>query len=98
MRLFFIIGGVLILAAMLIAVRFLYFYWIGRGIGHIQSLILAAVLMIMGFQSILMGLMADLVGFNRKILEEILYRLRKNEFEETRTQTGHPTDSFSDED
>jgi len=34
-------------------------------------------LLIVGFQIVLIGLLADLIGFNRKILEEILYRLRK---------------------
>jgi glycosyltransferase involved in cell wall biosynthesis len=57
--------------------RFLYYYFRGEGTGHIQSLILAAVLLIVGFQTFLIGLVADLISFNRKILEEILYRLRK---------------------
>ena len=44
-----------------------------------QSLILAAVLLIVGFQVLLIGLLADLIGFNRMILEELLYRLRRLE-------------------
>jgi glycosyltransferase involved in cell wall biosynthesis len=63
-------------------VRFLYFYFTEGGMGHVQSLILAAVLLIVGFQIFLIGLVADLIGFNRKILEEALYRLRRIELGE----------------
>jgi UPF0716 family protein affecting phage T7 exclusion len=59
------------------------------GGGHIQSLILTAVLLIMGFLTILIGLLADLVSFNRKILEEILYRLRRQDAE------PHSDDDFN---
>ncbi|MCB0083307.1 MAG: glycosyltransferase family 2 protein, partial [Caldilineaceae bacterium] len=61
--------------------RVLYFYLIDQGGGHIQSLILAAILLIVGFQIMLIGLLADLVGFNRKIMEEVLFRLRKLELD-----------------
>jgi multisubunit Na+/H+ antiporter MnhC subunit len=57
--------------------RFLYFYIIGEGNGHVQSLILTAILLIVGFQVIMLGVLADLMGFSRKMQEETLYRLRK---------------------
>ncbi len=50
--------------------------------GNVQSLILAAVFLIMGFQTLLIGLVADLIAFNRKIMEEILYRQRSQEVKE----------------
>jgi hypothetical protein len=53
---------------MLIGLRFLYFYLQGAGNGHVQSLILAAVLLILGFQTLLIGLVADLIGANRKMI------------------------------
>lgn len=59
-----------------ISARFLYFYLQGEGDGHVQSLILAAVLMIVGFQVLLMGLLADAFAANRKLTEELLYRVR----------------------
>jgi glycosyltransferase involved in cell wall biosynthesis len=71
--LFFLIGG------LIGSVRFLFFFFSGQGAGHFQSLILSAVLLIVGFQIFLIGLVADLIGFNRKILEEVLYRFRKLE-------------------
>jgi glycosyltransferase involved in cell wall biosynthesis len=79
LRVFTILSGILILGGVLLGLRFLYFYLIGQGAGHIQSVILAAVLLIIGFQVFLIGLVADLIGFNRKILEEVLFRLRQIE-------------------
>jgi hypothetical protein len=75
---------VLITLGMALSLRFLYYYIINTMIGnqatgHIQSLILAAVLLIVGFQVWLIGLLADLIGFVRKMQEETLYRLRRIE-------------------
>jgi glycosyltransferase involved in cell wall biosynthesis len=77
LRVFSGIGVLMIAAGMIPLIRFLYYLWIGQGSGHIQSLILAAILSIVGFQVLLIGLVADLIGFNRSVLEEILYRLRR---------------------
>jgi glycosyltransferase involved in cell wall biosynthesis len=61
--------------------RFLYYYFSSTGspVGHIQSLIFAAVLMIVGFQVLLIGLLADVISANRKLLEDVLYRVRSLE-------------------
>src|SRR5262245_32800848 len=57
--------------------RFLYYYWVvDKGYGHIQSLILSAVLLIVGFQIIVIGLLADVISGIRKLLEDLLYRVR----------------------
>lgn len=82
LRVFTWIGGLLIFIGVIPGIRFIYFYFTGNSGGHIQSLILSAILLIVGFQVILIGLLADLISFNRKILEEVLYRLRKNEFKQ----------------
>ncbi len=79
LRVFTIIGAVALTIGTLIGLRFLYFYLQGAGNGHVQSLIMAAVLLILGFQTLLIGLVADLIGANRKIMEEILYRTRRGE-------------------
>jgi glycosyltransferase involved in cell wall biosynthesis len=79
LRAFSTIGGCSVLAGLLLGIRFLYFYIIGQGGGHIQSLILTAILLIVGFQVIMLGVLADLIGFNRKIQEEALYHLRRLE-------------------
>ncbi len=76
LRVFTTIGGAMIVGGLALGVRFLYFYLSGRGVGHIQSLILAAILTIVGFQVCLVALVADLIQMNRKMLEEVLYRVR----------------------
>ena len=90
MRVFSVLGGSLIFTGTLLGLRFLYFFIIGQGQGHIQSVILTAVLLIVGFQVLLIGLLADLISFNRRIMEEILYRMRRMEFDET-LHTGTQT-------
>ncbi|MCU0520254.1 MAG: glycosyltransferase family 2 protein, partial [Anaerolineae bacterium] len=88
LRVFLAIGGVMILGGLLLGGRFLWFYFQGLGDGKVQSLILTAVLLLAGFQSCLIGLVADLIGFNRKILEEILYRVRRSELAERSSRSG----------
>jgi len=90
LRVFTLFGSVMITGGIAIGIRFLYYYIIGQGSGHVQSLILAAVLAIIGFQTLLIGLLADLIGFNRMILEEILYRLRRVEYGNNDSQAEKP--------
>jgi len=79
LRVFTMIGGVFIAGGAVLGLRFLYFFLFSPrgGTGHIQSLILAAILLIVGFQVCLIGLLADLVRLNRRMLEEALYRVRE---------------------
>lgn len=82
LRIFMPLGMVMITAGVLIGLRFLYFFITRAGAaGNLQSLILAAILSIVGFQVCLIGLVADLIRFNRKIMEETLYRIRSLELE-----------------
>jgi glycosyltransferase involved in cell wall biosynthesis len=92
LRVFTALGALFILAGLIPGVRFLYFFFAERhqAAGHIQSLILSAVLLIVGFQILLIGLLADLIGFNRKILEEVLYRMRRLELGEKSAQEPEP--------
>lgn len=83
LRVFLWTGTVCFLLGLALGIRFLYFYFSGGSAGHVQSLILMAVLLIVGFQIWLIGLLADLVAANRKIMEEALYRLRKVELQVT---------------
>jgi len=86
LRVFMTLGGTLIAGGVVIGLRFLYFFLQGGGKGHVQSLILAAILTIVGFQVCLIGLIADLVRLNRKMLEETLYRVRQSELERKQGQ------------
>ncbi|HTK28832.1 MAG TPA: glycosyltransferase family 2 protein [Vicinamibacterales bacterium] len=79
LKVFATIGAVVLLAGIATSVRFLYFFFTGSGAGHVQSLLLSAVLVIVGFQVVLMGLVADVISANRKLLEDLLYRARVGE-------------------
>jgi glycosyltransferase involved in cell wall biosynthesis len=66
-------GAFLFLSGVALGVRFLYLrYYLGIGTGHVQSVILAGVLMILGFQTGLLAFIADLLSVNRRLLEELL--------------------------
>ena len=77
LKTFFLIGSLLILAGAAIGMRFLWYFFLGDRGGHVQSLILAAVFLIVGFQTMLIGLVADLISVNRRLSEEVLIRLKK---------------------
>ncbi|KPK80016.1 MAG: glycosyl transferase [Gemmatimonas sp. SM23_52] len=77
---FFASAGVLVfIVGLLISVRFLYFYFTGNGAGHIQSLILSALLMGTGFFLAVVGLVVDLISVNRQLLEILDWRMQKIE-------------------
>lgn len=68
---FFAGTGLLFLgAALVLGLRYLLYLLLGQGGGHVQSLILLAILALMGFQCIILGLLADVVAANRRLLEE----------------------------
>jgi glycosyltransferase involved in cell wall biosynthesis len=82
LKVFSYIGGTIFLVGFAISVRFLYFYLFTRlADGKIQSLILSAVLMIVGFQVVLIGLVSDVISGTRKLLEDLLYRVRRMELD-----------------
>jgi glycosyltransferase involved in cell wall biosynthesis len=76
---FLALGGALIGAGIVPGIRYLYLMYAGQRVGHIQSLIFAAICIIVGFQVLLIGIVADLLSFNRKLLEEVVYRVRQLE-------------------
>lgn len=62
-------------------IRFLMFVVQGTASGHVQSLILACTLVIIAFLTGMMGLLADMISGNRKILEDTQYHVRKTEYD-----------------
>ncbi len=88
LKVFGVIGLLVFAGGLAVSLRFVYFYLIGEGLGHVQSLILAAVLLIVGFQIALIGLVADVISGNRKLLEDLLYRVRRMELRQ-----GAPADT-----
>jgi glycosyltransferase involved in cell wall biosynthesis len=95
LRVFTVLGGCLVLLGTIPGLRFIYFYLSGDPFGHVQSLILSAILIIVGFQALMFGLLADLVGFNRKIVEETNYRVRKLEFDLLQDRSEKHSDAES---
>ena len=87
LRMFGYIGMILAAAGVIPIVRFLVFYFSGDGAGHTQSLILGGVLVLMGFIALLFALLADLVNFNRRLIEVNLRKVRQLELELEARQT-----------
>lgn len=79
LRMFLNLGIISLCIGGLIVWRFLIFYWAGEGGGHIQSLIVAAIFSITGIQLLIMGLIADLIASNRRLIEETLLKTKKIE-------------------
>lgn len=78
-RFFMTIGASAFTLGLLVSLRFLWFYLGGNGEGHVQSLILAALLLGGGFFLAVVGILADIISVNRKLLEKIDGRLRQRE-------------------
>jgi len=81
LKVFTIAGGATFTIGFAIGCRYLFFFFQGRTEGHIQSLILSAILLIVGFQIIMMGIAAELISVNRQLLEDIQVRIKKGELE-----------------
>jgi len=79
LRMFLNLGIVSLCIGGLLIWRFLMFYWAGRGSGNIQSLIIAAIFTIAGLQLLVMGLIADLIASNRRLMEDVLLRIKRLE-------------------
>ena len=77
---FTVIASVPLIVGVAIGVRFLIFIARGTSAGHIQSLLLACTLIVIGFLTFVVGLLADVIGANRRILQDIQYRTRRAEF------------------
>jgi glycosyltransferase involved in cell wall biosynthesis len=87
LKFFVSIGAIIFTLGFLVGLRFLIYYVNGTGTGHIQSLILASILILIGVQTIVVGLQADIIAANRKILEDIQYRVRKMDYNESLEKT-----------
>ncbi len=80
MAIFSAAGAVAFAVGFALGLRFLVYFVFTDSHGlHVQSLILAAILMLAGFQMVLTGIVADLISSSRSILEEVSYRLRRLE-------------------
>ncbi len=87
-RFFAIPGLVIFFVGALPTVRFAYYYYIGDGAGHIQSLLFAVLCLGSGAALMVVGLLADLIGVNRQLLEDVRWRLRQMEYHEHTRRYG----------
>lgn len=78
---FSVIGSIGFGTGLIIGIRFLVYWMNGMGNGHVQSLILASTLMLLGFQTIVVGMLSDIISSNRKILEDVQYHVRKLDYD-----------------
>lgn len=86
LRVFVLIGGAMLALGALPVLRFLFYYFSGNGGGHIQSLVIGGTLIVIGFVTMLFGIIADLIGRNRQLLEINLVKLRQIEERLNRTE------------
>jgi len=82
LRFFMSVSVLPLVAGAVISCRFLIYFVAGHGTGHVQSLILAAVLLIVGFLIFLLAIIADLLSVNRRLLEELQQKERRRTFAE----------------
>lgn len=85
---FTVLGTIPFLAGLILGIRFIVYLCIGQGNGHIQSLIFASTLLLLGFMTYILGLQADIIANNRKLLEDIQYRVRRLDFNENEKEAG----------
>ncbi|QDG39187.1 glycosyltransferase family 2 protein [Alteromonas mediterranea] len=81
LRVFVLIGALITLVGLIPIIRFLIFYMMGDGNGHLQSLILGGVLTVLGIITFLIAILADLINFNRQLIEQTLEKVRRMELQ-----------------
>lgn len=85
---FSILGMIPFVAGLVLGIRFLVYLFMGAGGGHVQSLIFASTLLLLGFMTFILGLQADIIANNRKLLEDIQYRVRRLDYHEEEKEAG----------
>jgi glycosyltransferase involved in cell wall biosynthesis len=80
LALFNLVAGILLAIGILLGIRYAYFMAIGEGTGHVQSVIVAALLLMLAAQAFALGLLADLIAANRKLIQDTRSRLREVQF------------------
>ena len=94
---FFMLGSILALVGVGFFVRYFVFFCSGEGGGHLQSLILASILLIVGFQTIVVGLLGDVISANRKILQDVQYHVRKMDYSRQECEDEKSSDLVKNE-
>ncbi len=82
LKVFLIFGTGFLIGGLIPAIRYLYFYFSGFGGKHIQSLILASILITISVMLYVFAFLADMINSNRKVMDEMLYRVKKLEYDQ----------------
>lgn len=82
LRFFMSLGSIPFLGGIILGIRYLVYFFNGAGAGHVQSLLLAVTLILLGTMIGIVGLQADVIAANRKLLEDIRYEVKKKAYEE----------------
>ncbi|MEC7640694.1 MAG: glycosyltransferase family 2 protein [Nitrospinota bacterium] len=90
LKVFSLVGGTSFFLGFIIGCRYLFFYFQGETTGHVQSLILSAILLIVGFQIFMLGIAAELISINRQLLEDIQVRLKKIDLNQDHPSKASP--------
>ena len=93
LRFFGSIGTVMFLIGLILGVRYLVYFFTGGAAGHVQSLILSSTLMMMGCMTGIIGLQADIIAANRKILEDVQYHVRRLDYQNSQEQADNDANS-----
>jgi hypothetical protein len=88
-RFFMSVGLAFFFLGLIGGIRYLYYYMIGEGSGHVQSLILASILLGIGFQTMLTAFLADLMAVNRRLMEDVQYRVKILEYSRNDQSKSH---------
>lgn len=91
LKVFVLLGLSLLLPGLALGLRYAWFWWQGDVRGHFQSLAASVVLLFFGVLSLGAGILADLIAANRKLLEDLLYRVRKMELEHATPRSSEET-------
>ena len=96
LRVFSMSGALLIIVGLVLLIRYTYYIRLGEGPGHVQSVVVGASALVLGFQTLFIGLLADLTSTNRKLSEELLYRVKRLELTLEREQRTPMDDTPAD--
>ncbi len=88
LKIFLALATIFFVLGMIPGIRFLYFFFFGRPGGHVQSLILSAILLILSFLLVVIAILSDLISSNRKLIEEALWRIRSMEDQQADEEEG----------